>query len=135
MTPSDREIVRASFAEVAILPEVAGALFYERLFTLNPEFRALFKHDMRVQGVKLMSMLDVIVYHLDDPDEILPALREMGERHAGYGVKDVDYDAVRDSLLWMLEQVLGEGFTPAVRDAWAACYEELAQKMTPASPR
>jgi hemoglobin-like flavoprotein len=135
MTPSDREIVRASFAEVAILPEVAGALFYERLFTLNPDFRTLFKHDMRVQGVKLMSMLDVIVNHLDDPDEILPALREMGERHAGYGVKDADYDAVRDSLLWMLEQVLGEAFTPAVRDAWAVCYEELAQKMTPASPR
>lgn len=135
MTPSDREIVRASFAEVAILPEVAGALFYERLFTLNPDFRALFKHDMRVQGVKLMSMLDVIVGHLDDPDEILPALREMGERHVEYGVKDADYDAVRESLLWMLEQVLGEGFTPAVSDAWAVCYAELAQKMTTASSR
>jgi len=134
VTPSDRQIVRASFAEVALLPEVAGALFYERLFTLNPDFRALFKHDMRVQGVKLTSMLDVIVDHLDDPDEILPALREMGERHAGYGVNDADYDAVGEALLWMLEQVLGEAFTPAVRDAWAACYGELARRMTSESP-
>lgn len=135
MTPSDREVVRATFAEVAVLPEVAGALFYEHLFTLKPDFRALFKHDMRVQGVKLMSMLDVIVGHLDEPDEILPALREMGERHAGYGVKEADYDAVGNSLLWMLEQVLGDGFTPAVRDAWAVCYGELARRMTSASSR
>jgi hemoglobin-like flavoprotein len=134
VTPADQEIVRASFAEVALLPEVAGALFYERLFTLQPDFRALFKHDMRVQGVKLMSMLDVIVSHLDDPDAILPALREMGERHVTYGVKDADYDAVGESLLWMLEQVLGEGYTPTVRDAWAKCYGELASRMTSASP-
>jgi hemoglobin-like flavoprotein len=130
VTPSDQEIVRASFAEVALLPEVAGALFYERLFTLDPQLRGLFKHDMRVQGVKLMAMLDVIVSHLDEPDAILPAIREMGERHADYGVKESDYDAVGDSLLWMLEQVLGDGYTPAVRDAWAACYGELARGMT-----
>ena len=127
MTPSDREIVRASFAEVAILPEVAGALFYEHLFTINPDFRDLFRHDMRVQGMKLMTMLAVIVY--DDPGEVLQAVRNMSERHTAYGVKDPDYDAVGESLLWMLEQLLGEAFTPAIRNAWAACYEELARQM------
>ena len=95
VSPSDRELMRASFAQVALMPDVAGALFYERLFTVNPEFRALFKHDMRIQNVKLIMMLDVIVEHYDDLDEILPALREMGQRHAGYGVKDRDYDAGR----------------------------------------
>ena len=78
-------------------------------------------------------MLDVIVEHYDDLDEILPALREMGQRHAGYGVKDRDYDLVGESLLWMLEQVLGVSFTPAVRDVWAACYEGLAREMKVAS--
>lgn len=48
VSPSDRELMRASFAQVALMPDVAGALFYERLFTVNPEFRALFKHDMRI---------------------------------------------------------------------------------------
>jgi len=115
------------------MPEVAGALFYERLFTLHPEFRALFKDDMRVQATKLMTMLDVMVDHLNDPGEILPAIREMTQRHAGYGVKDADYDAVGDCLLWMLEQVHGEAFTPAVREAWAACYEEMARLMRTAS--
>lgn len=113
------------------MPDVAGALFYERLFTLNPDFRALFKHDMRVQGMKLMTMLAVIVY--DDPGEVLQAIRDMSQRHAAYGVKDPDYDALGESLLWMLEQLLGEAFTPAVRDAWTVCYEELARQMKTAS--
>lgn len=131
MTPSEQEVVRASFAEVALMPEVAGALFYERLFTLKPDFRALFKHDMRVQGMKLMTMLAVMVY--DDPGEVLQAVCDMGQRHAAYGVKNPDYDTVGEALLWMLEQLLGEGFTPVVRDAWTVCYEELARQMKTAS--
>jgi len=111
------------------MPEVAGALFYERLFTVNPQFRALFKDDMRVQATKLMTMLAVIVDYLADPGKILPAMHDMKQRHIAYGVKDADYDAVADSLLWMLEQILGEAFTPAVRDAWVACYTELAHGM------
>jgi hemoglobin-like flavoprotein len=131
MTPSDREILRASFAEIAVMPEVAGALFYERLFTINPDFRGLFKHDMRVQGMKLMAMLAVIVY--DDAEETLQAIHDMRHRHTGYGVKDADYDVVAECLLWMLEQVLADTFTPAVRNAWTACYEDLARKMKTAS--
>jgi hemoglobin-like flavoprotein len=131
VTPSEQEAVRASFAEVALMPEVAGALFYERLFILNPDFRALFKHDMRVQGMKLMTMLAVMVY--DDPGEVLQAVRDMGQRHAAYGVKNPDYDAVGKALLWMLQQLLGDGFTPTVRDAWTVCYEELARQMKAAS--
>jgi nitric oxide dioxygenase len=111
------------------MPEVAGALFYERLFTVSPAFRVLFKHDMRLQNMKLIMMLAVIVDHFDEPGEILTALRDMGQRHIAYGVKDSDYDVVGESLLWMLEQVLGEAFTPAVRDAWTACYDGLAREM------
>jgi len=131
MTPSDGEILRTSFAKVALMPEVAGALFYERLFTINPDYRALFKHDMRVQGMKLMTMLAVIVY--GDPDETMQAIQDMGQRHTDYGVKASDYDAVCKSLLWMLEQLLGETFTPAIRDAWIACYDDLARQMKAAS--
>ncbi len=91
----------------------------------------MFKHDMRIQGIKLMTMLAMIVYNLHQPGHILPAVRDLGQRHVGYGVKDGDYDALRESLLWTLEQVLGEDFTPAVSDAWAVCYRECAQ----ASPK
>jgi hemoglobin-like flavoprotein len=35
--------------------------------------------------------------------------------------------------LWTLEQVLAEDFTPAVHDAWAVCYRELAGEMKAAA--
>ena len=97
---AQQEIVRTTFAKLAVMPEVAGALFYERLFSLNPGLRPMFKHDMRIQGVKLMTMLAMIVYNLHQPGHILPAVRDLGQRHVGYGVKDGDYDALREALLW-----------------------------------
>ena len=67
----------------SVMPEVAGALFYERLFDVNPSFRRLFKNDMRIQGVKLMTMLAMVVYNLHEPGQVLPAIRDLGVRHVG----------------------------------------------------
>jgi len=126
---TQQELVRTTFARLAVMPEVAGALFYERLFAAHPSFRPLFKNDMRVQGVKLMTMLAMVVYELPEPGRILPAIRDLAVRHVGYGVKLADYDAVREALLWTLEQALGEDFTPRIRNAWTVCYDELAGEM------
>ena len=133
MNAAQQELVRATFAKLAVMPEVAGALFYQRLFERNPELRPLFKHDMRIQGVKLMTMLAMVVYNLHEPGQVLPAIRDLGVRHVGYGVKLADYDALREALLWTLEQALGEDCTPAVRGAWTVCYDELAGEMKAAA--
>ena len=65
--------------------------------------------------------------------ELLPAIRDLSVRHVGYGVKLADYDALGEALLWALEQALGEDFTPAVREAWTVCYDELAGEMKAAA--
>jgi hypothetical protein len=83
--PARQRLVRTTFAKLAVMPEVAGALFYERLFTLNPDFRSLFKNDMRIQGVKLMTMLAVIVYNLHLPGQVLQAIRDGTCRRDGAG--------------------------------------------------
>ena len=129
MNATQLELVRTTFAKLAVMPEVAAALFYERLFTTNPAFRALFNNDMRIQGVKLMTMLEMIVYNLPDPGVIAPAIHDLAIRHVDYGVELVDYDAVREALLWTLEEALGEDFEPPAREAWATCYDELAGEM------
>jgi hemoglobin-like flavoprotein len=130
---AQQEIVRTTFATLAVMPEVSGALFYERLFASNPSFRPLFKNDMRIQNDKLIAMLALVVSDLAAPDRILPAMRDLAVRHVDYGVKLADYDAVLEALLWTLEQVLGNDFTPAVRQAWTICYDELAGEMKAAA--
>ena len=133
MNAAQQELVRATFARLAVMPEVAGALFYERLFDTCPSFRPLFKNDMRIQGVKLMAMLAMVVYNLPEPGRVLPAIHDLAVRHVEYGVKRADYDALREALLWTLEQALGQDFTPAARAAWTACYDELAGEMKAAA--
>ena len=133
MNAAQRKLVQTTFAKLAVMPEVAGALFYERLFAINPSFRPLFKNDMRVQVGRLMTMLSMVVYNLHQPGQILPAMRDLAVRHVGYGVKLADYDALRDALLCTLEQALGEDLTPAVREAWTVCYDELAGEMKEAA--
>jgi len=126
---AQQELVRTTFARLAVMPEVAAALFYERLFAANPRFRPLFKNDMRIQGVKLMTMLAMVVYNLPQPGQVLPAIRDLAVRHVEYGVELADYDALREALLWALEQALGNDFTPAIQEAWTICYDELAGEM------
>jgi len=133
VTPSQQDLVRATFARIALMPEVAGAIFYDRLFATNPSLRPMFKHDMRVQGVKLMTMLAMVVYNLHQPGHVLSAVRDLSIRHVGYGVKPDDYAALGEALQWTLEQALGEDFTPEVREAWSTCYHELADEMKAAA--
>jgi hemoglobin-like flavoprotein len=130
---AQRELVQTTFARLAVMPEVTGALFYERLLAKNPSFRPLFNNNMRIQSVKLMSMLAMVVYNLPEPDQISTVLRDLAVRHVEYGVKLADYDAMREALLWTLEQALGEDLTPAVREAWTVCYNELAGEMKAAA--
>lgn len=121
--------VKESFALVRPRADRAAAQFYERLFVLDPKLRPLFGGDLVEQGRKLMQMLGTAVASLDRLDAVLPGIKALGARHAGYGVKDAHYDTVGGALLWTLEQGLGDKFTPEVRTAWIAAYTLVAETM------
>jgi hemoglobin-like flavoprotein len=129
MTPEQKSLVRESFAKVAPIAPAVAAMFYDRLFELDPSLRPLFRIDMKEQGRKLIAMIVTAVGNLDRLDEIVPAVRDLGKRHAGYGVLDAHYDTIASALLWTFEQRLGSGFTPATKEAWIACYGVLAGVM------
>ena len=122
-------LVRTSFEKIAPVAEKAAALFYAKLFDLNPRLRSLFKGDVYEQGKKLMQVIAYAVENLDRLAEIVPQVRALGERHAGYGVSDRDYETVGTALLWTLEKALGKDFTAPTRAAWAAVYNLLAETM------
>jgi hemoglobin-like flavoprotein len=133
MTPTEKSLVQQTFAQVAPIAEQAAALFYVRLFELDPALKALFKVDMREQGRKLMQMIGLAVSKLDALDELVPAVEALGRRHVGYGVKEADYDTVGAALLWTLGQGLGPAFTPEVKSAWTTVYGVLASTMKTAA--
>ncbi|HLK93229.1 MAG TPA: globin family protein [Polyangia bacterium] len=133
MTPTEKSLVQKTFAEVAPIADRAAALFYGRLFELDPSLRPLFKGDMTAQGKKLMQVLGYAVSKLDALDELVPAVAALGRKHAGYGVKESDYETVGAALIWTLGQGLGPAFTSEVQAAWTSVYGVLAGTMTAAA--
>ena len=118
MNNQEVQNLQKSFALVEPIAETAAALFYARLFELDPSLRPMFKSDLKTQGEKLMSTLKLVVVGLDNPEKVVPAVQSLGKRHADYGVEPQHYETVGAALLWTLEKGLGDAFTPEVEDAW-----------------
>jgi hemoglobin-like flavoprotein len=126
-------LVQDSFRQVIPIQEMAGQLFYQRLFELDPSLRPLFKEDLTSQIRALMGMISTAVFGLNRLDEIVPAVQALGRRHVNYGVKDAHYATVGQALLDTLEKGLGPSFTAETRAAWAEAYGILASVMQEAA--
>jgi hemoglobin-like flavoprotein len=129
MTPEQVKLVQQSFAKVAPIADKAADLFYDRLFTIAPEVRSLFPSDLTEQKKKLMQMIAVAVTNLHQVEKIVPAVEDLGRRHAGYGVAANHYEPVGAALLWTLEKGLGADFTAPVKAAWTETYMTVAGVM------
>ncbi|HEY1306998.1 MAG TPA: globin family protein [Vicinamibacterales bacterium] len=128
-TMTQIELVQETFAVVAPIADDVAALFYRRLFEIDPTLESMFRGDMAEQRRKLMFMLTAAVKGLPRLDRLIPVLEDLGRRHAHYGVVDRHYETVGEALLWTLEKGLGSAFTPEVKDAWTTVYGVLAATM------
>jgi hemoglobin-like flavoprotein len=126
MTPSQIKLVQESFSKVAPISDQAAVLFYDRLFEVAPQVRALFPDEMSEQRRKLMATLAVVVNGLTNLEAVLPAASALAKRHVGYGAKAEHYPVVGGALLWTLEKGLGDAWTPELAEAWAAAYGTLS---------
>ena len=129
MNSEEIKLVQDSFEQVKPIADQAASIFYTRLFEVAPQTRHMFKSDMTKQGAMLMSTLGLAVGSLNDLDKIIPAVRALGKRHAGYGVEFDQFAIVGEALLWTLEQAFGPAFTAELKSAWTEAYLLLAGVM------
>ena len=61
MTSKQVALVQDSFAKVALTSQAAAVLFYDRLFDIAPQMKAMFPDDMIEQRRKLRAMLAGVV--------------------------------------------------------------------------
>jgi len=129
LSSDERELIRTSFRAVSWASQSAADRFYAILFEEAPQTRELFVNDLEQQGAQLMSKLSLIVSEIQDIEGLLPVLEDLALRHVAYGVKPEHYPLVGSALLRMLEEFLGEDFTPEIRNAWTKAYSELSALM------
>ena len=72
---------------------------------------------MEVQRSRLMRALVHVVQMVDQPDELVPFLEQLGRDHRKFGVLTQRYEAVGVALLTAIGTAAGPVWTPAVREA------------------
>ena len=77
MNAQQIELVQSTFNQVRPIAATAAELFYNRLFTLDPSLRPMFKGDMTHQGRMLMSMLSAAVNGLTKLDALVPVVKKI----------------------------------------------------------
>ena len=138
LTPEEAAIVGTTWRAVLPVGDTFAELFYGRLFALDPDLRTLFRDDPVEQGRNLTAMLSVVAANMARPEKIIVALRQLGKRHASYGVKPQHFVTVEDALLFALEHALIDVFTAEVKAAWQAAFALVSSAMlseiTPRAP-
>jgi hemoglobin-like flavoprotein len=117
---------------MALLAGNEGTLakdFYERLFSEQPDTRALFPSDLAAQQVKLVNELAWMVSALERVDALVERAGSLGRRHVGYGVEADHYAVMPGCLIASLETVLGEQFTPEMAHAWRRALHLITETM------
>lgn len=129
MNVSQVTLFQRSFLQLMPDADKLTDLFFARLFQLDPTVRGMFPNDLRVQKGKLMRALAQLARHLESPNQSRLLMEQLGRRHARLNLNAGHYDTFGAALLWTLETGLGEDFTPELREAWRAFYDELAAVM------
>ncbi|MFF8597247.1 globin domain-containing protein [Streptomyces sp. NPDC015220] len=130
---SDSQALRDSFALVGKSGDEVPRYFYSYLFLIAPEVRPMFPVSMGAQRDRLVAALGRIVADADDPDRLIPYLRQLGRDHRRFQVVAQHYEAVGQALLATLAYFLGEAWTPELQRGWTDAYTLVARTMIEAA--
>jgi hypothetical protein len=81
-----------------------------------------------------VAALGAVVAHVDEIDNVVPLLEQLGRDHRRFSVITEHYTAVGASLLATLQHFLGRLWMPDLADTWAAqAYGLVAKVMVAAA--
>lgn len=85
---------------------------------------------MKQHADGIVHLLDSILQMLGpDVEFIEEILRQVGVRHAKMGVNVCFFPFLGDSLVWALEQTLGNEMTDERREAWNLVYDAISEEI------
>lgn len=129
----DTAALKESWAQVAESGSAVPMYFYSHLFVSHPDLRSLFPVAMAAQRDRLVAALGRIVSNVDQLDEVLGFIQQLGRDHRKFSVVTEHYSAVGASLLATLQHFLGARWTPALAAAWSEAYGLIAMTMVQAA--
>lgn len=121
--------LKQSWNLVAAHGDQVALHFYSTLFLSHPETRQMFPMNMAGQRDRLVTALGHVVSSVDQVEQLVGFLRELGADHRKFAVRAEHYPAVGAALLATLQHFLGDQWTEELAADWTAAYGLVAQVM------
>ncbi|KAK9351003.1 globin-like protein [Lipomyces doorenjongii] len=132
LTSDQVKIVKSTIPVLETHGATVTAHFYSNLLRDNPELKNIFNTTNQSNGHQSRALAGAVyayAAHIDDLGALSPAIKRICHKHASLYIRPGQYEIVGKYLLGAFREVLGNAFTPEVRDAWAAAYWQLANIM------
>ncbi|MDQ0199724.1 NO-inducible flavohemoprotein [Neobacillus ginsengisoli] len=103
--------------------------FYQLMFGNHPELLNIFNHANQKQGRQQKALAGTVyaaAMYIDNLEAILPVVNQIAHKHRSLGIKPEHYPIVGKHLLLAIKDVLGDGATDEIIDAWAQAYGVIA---------
>ncbi len=129
LASDEKALIRESYAKLVPVSSETSGIFYDNLFSVNPDLRSLFREDLQEQGMKFMSTIGVLVGLLDKPAILHERVRLLGEGHTAFGLTEEDYQNMEEALLLTLSQALRQEFSVEAQSAWRSAFQAISARM------
>lgn len=121
--------VKATAPILAEHGETLTRHFYQRMFRHNPEVAPFFNPAHQTAGKQQRALAAAIAAYaanIDNLEVLGGAVELIAQKHASLMIKPEHYPIVGENLLASIREVLGDGATDEIINAWAEAYGFLA---------
>lgn len=129
MTREQTDIVKSTAPVLAEHGIAITTHFYKRMLAARPELKNIFNMVHQKTGAQPAALAHAVwayAANIDNLGALSPAVSRIAHKHASLGITPEQYPIVGEHLLASISEVLGPAATPAIIDAWAAAYGQLA---------
>lgn len=129
LKPETIQIVKSTAPILQEHGETLTRHFYQRMFKNNPEVAPFFNQAHQHGGSQQRALAGAIAAYaanIDNLEVLGGAVELIAQKHASLMIKPEQYPIVGQNLLASIKEVLGDGATDEIINAWAEAYGFLA---------
>lgn len=105
------------------------SVFYQNMFVEHPELLDIFNKTNQKLGRQQTALATTVLAaakHLEHLAVLLPQVTEISHKHRALQILPEHYPIVGKHLIGAIKQVLGEGASDDIIEAWTEAYDEIA---------
>lgn len=129
LTQETIDIIKSTVPVLEVHGKEITTAFYHMLFENHPELLNIFNHANQREGKQPQALANAVyaaAAHIDHLEDIIPVVKQIGQKHRALNILPEHYPIVGENLLAAIKQVLGDAATPEIIEAWGKAYSVIA---------